>query len=149
MIHDSFLYMMRRSALVLLLISLLIFWLISWGGIFAAAAEEPLLSALDIPLMPDYAEDDDSRVVFDTPEGRIIQIRVVGPIGAQKAFEFYQLVLPSLAWDQMPRKEIDTVTDGADCKKRCLMMRRGGEILKMRVLEEKTQTVIYFSVNPE
>ncbi len=114
-----------------------------------ASAEEPLLSALDIPLMPDYVEDDNSRVVFDTPEGRIIQIRVVGPAGAQKAVEFYQLVLPSLAWGQMSKKEIDSVTDGADCKKRCLMLRRGGEILKMKVVEEKTQTVIYFSVSPE
>ncbi|GEM_PF-560070 len=145
MFYDSFLYVMRRAALALLLIPLLI----SWGGTFAASAEEPLLSALDIPLMPGYAEDDSRRVVFDTPEGRIIQIRVVGPAGAQKAVEFYQLVLPSLAWDQMSKQEIDSAPDGADCKKRCLMLRRGGEILKMKVVEEKTQTVIYFSVSPE
>lgn len=129
-----------------------VLFLFCCGNLFAASGAEPLLSDLDIPLMPGFVEDEDSRVVFDTPEGRIIQVQAMGSIGAQQAFEYYQLVLPSLAWAKISKKKNDTVADGAACNglpSLCFMARRDGETLILRIIESKTGTVLYFSVNPE
>jgi len=121
--------------------------LLALFGVASAMAAAPprLLSDLDIPLMPGFVEDSDSRVVFDTPQGRIIEVRATGQGDRQKTLDYYQLLLPSLGW----RRITDT---SADCGAFCLMARREAEILKLMVTEIKQprhKTLIYFSVNPE
>ena len=117
-----------------------------FGAAQAMAADPPrLLSDLDIPLMPGFVEEGDSRVVFDTPQGRIIEVRATGQQNRQKTLDYYQLLLPSLGWRRIAGKS-------EDCGAFCLMARREAEILKLTVTEIKQpshKTLIYFSVNPE
>ncbi|MBL4802983.1 MAG: hypothetical protein JKY45_13955 [Emcibacter sp.] len=110
--------------------------------------QTPLLSDLDIPLMQGFQEEEDSRVVFDTPDGRIIVVRAVGQKDGQEVFDYYQLVLPSLAWGAAEGQ-------GKSCGEAlsfCMVARRDGEILRIEITEIKQpqqKTFIYFSVNPE
>ncbi|MCF6196285.1 MAG: hypothetical protein L3J50_06225 [Emcibacter sp.] len=120
--------------------------LVLFGAAQAMAASPPrLLSDLDIPLMPGFVEEGDSRVVFDTPQGRIIEVRAMGQQDRQKTLDYYRLLLPSLGWRRIADKS-------ADCGAFCLTARREAEILKLTVTEIKQprhKTLIYFSVNPE
>jgi len=81
----------------------------------AAQSDQPrLLSDLDIPLMEGFQEEEDSRVVFDTPEGRIIEVRAHGPEGARAVYDYYRLVLSSLSWritDQNPDQNSNQNSD--------------------------------------
>lgn len=107
-----------------------------------------LLSDLDIPLMPGFMEDDDSRVVFDTPAGRIIEVRAAGFPKGQKVLDYYQPVLSSLAWARLPQQS-ETCSSASVL---CVIARRDGEILTLKIEEKKppsAKTFIYFSVNPE
>jgi len=122
--------------------------LLPGGWLYAAPDEARLLSDLDIPLMQDFQEEEDSRVVFDTPEGRIIEVRAVGPYGAGKVLDYYRLVLPSLAWREVAHKNQSC----GGSLSFCITARRGGEILTLKIRPAKGtegKTIIYFSVNPE
>ncbi len=109
------------------------------------------MSDLDLPLMPGFREDADSRVVFDTPAGRIIEVSARGNLPPRQVFDYYQLVLPSLSWRKAtPAKGCDGPAP------LCLVAVRDGEVLKIiiRQIKDKktgneTETTIYFSVNPE
>ena len=57
------------------------------------------LMDLDIPLMSGLVENTDEAMVFDSPEGRIINAEAQGQITAIKTFEYYRSVLPSLGWN--------------------------------------------------
>ncbi|PCI50069.1 MAG: hypothetical protein COB49_04190 [Alphaproteobacteria bacterium] len=131
------------------LLSLLI--LFSGGNLSAQTTQTPLLSDLDIPLMKGFVEEDGSRMVFDTPQGRIIEVRASGPQRAAQVLDYYRVVLPSLSWVPVAEKsEKSENCDGMSAL--CLMARRDGEmlILKIREIKEPSQkTVIYFSLNPE
>jgi hypothetical protein len=131
-----------KSVLSLLLI------LFSGGNLYGQDTETPLLSDLDIPLMPGFQEEEGSRVVFDTPQGRIIEVRVSGPHGANQVIDYYKVVLPSLSWAATTEKS-ENCKDSASF---CMIARRDGEILTLKIREIKQprqKTVIYFSVNPE
>jgi len=132
---------MARGALVVAL-------LLCCGSLFAAEENTVLLSDLDIPLMPGFIEDEGSRVVFDTPEGRIIETRATGPDSANAVLDYYRLVLPSLAWAEI------TEQGGAKsaCNNAvalCLLAERDEEILIVKIKTLNAETTIYFSVNPK
>jgi len=127
---------------------LLLFVFVANGRLFAGTGQPRLLSDLDIPLMAGFQEDRDSRVIFDTPQGRIIEGRASGPHSAADVFDYYRLVLPTLSWRSIADKTKNC--DGANLF--CLKAQRDGEILtiKIRGIKQSGQkTVIYFSVNPE
>ncbi len=144
MFYSLPIFVCRRVLLILLFLTFS-------GNLQGAESRTALLSDLDLPLMPGFHEDADSRVVFDTPAGRIIEVRAEGKIPPQQVFDYYQLILPSLSW----RKEIP----GKDCNGSpplCLVAVRDGEILKIIIrqikdkkIKNETKTTIYFSVNPE
>lgn len=131
-----------KTALSLLLI------LFSGEILYAHSVQTPLLSDLDIPLMKGFEEQDGSRVVFDTPEGRIIEAQATGPHGAAQVVDYYKVVLPSLSWAQVAEKSENC----EDLVSFCITAQRDGEILTLKIREIKLplqKTVIYFSVNPE
>ena len=112
-----------------------------------------LLSDLDIPLMQDFLEDEDSRVVFDTPDGRIIEVRARGQKGQAAVANYYNMLLPSLGW-RLAVGEKDSCGDQAALcvKAQRIEARRDGEILTIEIKEIKglkEETYIYFAVNPE
>jgi hypothetical protein len=52
----------------------------------------------DVPLMPGLAPVRGSSLVFDTPEGRIIQAQAAGPVTRGAVHDFYAATLPQLGW---------------------------------------------------
>jgi len=127
---------------------LLLFVFVASRPLFAGTGQPRLLSDLDIPLMAGFQEDRDSRVIFDTPQGRIIEGRASGPHSAADVFDYYRLVLPTLSWQTIANK----IKNCGGAGFLCLKAQRDGEILTIKIREIKPpgqKTVIYFSVNPE
>ncbi len=117
-----------------------------------------LLSDLDIPLMQDFQEDENSRVVFDAPDGRIIEVRARGQKGQTAVADYYNMLLPSLGWRLVVGEEDSCGDQDTRCIKaqrrqsQRIKARRDGEILTIIIKEIKglkEETFIYFAVNPE
>lgn len=73
-----------------------------------AGAEEPrFFSELsDIPLMPGLFELAEDAVVFDKPEGRIVESAAVSETeNMNEIREFYDSALPQLGWVRVPAPE--------------------------------------------
>ena len=117
-----------KTALSLLLI------LFSGGILYAQSVQPPLLSDLDIPLMKGFEEQDGSRVVFDTPEGRIIEAQATGPHGAAQVVDYYKVVLPSLSWARISQEQGSKKTDNCEAPELfCITAQRDGEILTLKI----------------
>ncbi len=52
----------------------------------------------DVPLMPGLAERRDAAVVFDKPEGRIVETEATGRLVRAEVLKFYAASLPQLGW---------------------------------------------------
>jgi len=124
----------------------------------AGGQETVFLSDLDLPLMPGFQEEEKSRLLFDSPEGRIIEVTAYGSAAPEKILAYYKRLLPSLGWqdsadDAKRPKSKDPEEDG--CKTGasfCLMAHRNHEILLItirRAPKIKAKTVIVFSLSPE
>lgn len=131
-------------------IFLILFLLLSGERGFAQSGETPLLSDLDIPLMQGFQEQENSRVVFDTPEGRIIEVNAEGRHEPQDVFDYYQLVLSSLGW-----RVRDTAPQTETCKSElsfCIIAERDRERLTVKISPSQDTaglTVISFLVDPK
>jgi hypothetical protein len=87
---------MRRLAAVLLLI----------GALLAAptvAAQKGTRAGFvagteDVPLMPGLRNEDGTLVVFDKPQGRIIEVEARGKVTRAAVEKFYATSLPALGW---------------------------------------------------
>jgi len=106
----------------------------------AVAAPPRLLSDLDIPLMAGFREEADSRVVFDTPEGRIIEVRAHGPESPRAAYEYYRLALSGLSWRMISggaaQKNMARDEDPPPCESRaslCIVAERDRERLTIKI----------------
>lgn len=71
--------------------------------LMAIAGEPQFFSELsDIPLMPGLYELADETVVFDKPEGRIVETAAVSETeNINKIKEFYDSTLPQLGWERL------------------------------------------------
>ncbi len=63
-----------------------------------AAAAAYLSAVDDLPLMAGLKETLDQGVVFDAPQGRIIQAYASGPLSPAEVERFYGATLPQLGW---------------------------------------------------
>ncbi|MCF8473383.1 MAG: hypothetical protein K9G26_01695 [Emcibacter sp.] len=138
------------SALLLILFCVLLVPQLS-----RAFDQSMLLSDLDIPLMQNFKEEQGSRMVFDTPEGRIIEVRASGPTKPAQVLDYYRLVLPSLSWRVFSDDSLGSI-GGCEGLSFCLLAKLDKEILMINIVENageapalKKRTTIYFSVNPE
>ena len=61
-------------------------------------AEEFVAGTEDVPLMPGLRPLANSDLVFDKPEGRIIEARAEGATTREKVEAFYAASLPPLGW---------------------------------------------------
>jgi hypothetical protein len=52
----------------------------------------------DVPLMPGLAADDASSVIFDKPQGRIVEAAARGAVTRHAVMAFYEESLPQLGW---------------------------------------------------
>jgi hypothetical protein len=81
----------------------ILFFLGVVGAIVPARAEEFVPGTEDIPLMPGLAPVANSALVFDKPEGRIVETRVAGATTRAKVEAFYAASLPPLGWTPLGR----------------------------------------------
>ena len=69
----------------------------SWG---AEAVPTFVAGIDDVPLMPGLEEVEDSELVFDTPEGRIVGAMATGDATPEAIAAFYAAALPAFGWRQ-------------------------------------------------
>lgn len=112
-----------------------------WAGqapaaaVSGAAVADAFFQAIpDLPLMPGMAEMPEASVVFDQPQGRVVEAASVLPRAGAGAEirDFYGRTLPALGW--LPGG------DGAYV--------REGEILKIEIVPQDGQTVLRVAVMP-
>ena len=105
----------------------------------AAAPETPALkpqfsqAIADLPLMPGLSENTDAIVMFDKPNGRVIETTAEGPIPAPQIRTFYNQALPALGW----RARNDQT------------YHRDGEVLKFTVEDTGPKRRAVFHIRPE
>jgi len=68
----------------------------------ARAADAPRFFSTieDLPLMPGLVEDDAAGVVFDSPQGRIVEAFASGGVAERDVRQFYTATLPQLGWSE-------------------------------------------------
>ena len=87
----------------------------------------------DLPLMSGLREVVDEGMVFDKPEGRIVEAIAIGAVSREAVAAFYTAALPELGWEQ---KGSDTFS-------------RSGEVLRYRLGVVEGETSVRFSIAPD
>ena len=64
----------------------------------APAADAFVAGTEDLPLMPGLAPVRDAGVVFDKPQGRIVEAQATGKVTRAAVLRFYETTLPELGW---------------------------------------------------
>lgn len=101
----------------------------------AARAQEGgfIAKVADLPLMPGLAEVADAGVVFDKPDGRIVEAYAEGSVERAAVLAFYNDTLPQLGWRPA----------GAG------RFRREGENLALDFLDGGGPLIVRFTLTPE
>jgi len=93
-------------------------------------------SVNDLPLMDGLSDVPEATLHYDKPEGRIVELMARGEAGsdisAQAVRDFYARTLPQLGWLKLP----ETYS-------------RDGEVLRIRIVRENGQLVVYLSIKPQ
>jgi hypothetical protein len=113
--------MLRRLGLILLLILPI-----------AARADDFVAGTEDLPLMPGLAPVQGSSLVFDKPQGRIVEAQAAGKVTRDAVHAFYASTLPQLGWK----------TEGADA------WRREGEVLRLDFHDRDGELTVGFTLSP-
>ncbi len=100
----------------------------------AALAEQRFVAGTgDLPLMPGLEEIAESSLVFDKPEGRIVEGVAIGTVLSAEVEAFYRVTLPELGWS------------AADD----LRFLREGEVLTIRLHTDGDRVRVHYSIAPE
>lgn len=117
-------------------------------AVFAADAPRPHLTFLegfdDVPLMPGFHELADSLLIFDKPDGKIIQSEACGAASWAAVRGFYTGALPQLGW------RLEPASKGG--QPQSLVFRREGDRLEIGVGKANLQhcsVKLRFSLTPE
>ena len=101
-----------------------------------AQQKASFLSVLpEMPLMPGLVEVPDTKVIFDGPSGRIVEIIVIGNVELDKINTFYATALPQLGWVLLSNGDYN----------------RGSEILRIDKIPNftgSTKNGVHFVVHP-
>ena len=99
----------------------------------STVADDAFFSGIaDLPLMPGLIEDDEAGLVFDKPDGRIVEVYASGITTPSAVADFYQRTLPQLGWSQLGLLEFT----------------REGEALRITVTKENGTSVARFALSP-
>lgn len=98
----------------------------------AVAGQAYLSVSDDIPLMPTLTEDPDAALVFDSPDGRIVEAAAAGAADITDIRTYYSTVLPQLGW-----------TDHDNGR-----FIRSGEQLMLEIAEREGLRVVRFRFSP-
>ena len=89
----------------------------------------------DVPLMAGLAEQDDTAIYFDTPQGRLVKVTALGSMTAAALMAYYQNSLPALGW-RVKRQKPD------------LVFEREGEFLMLTIHNKGAHRSITFALSP-
>lgn len=131
---------MRKILQRYLVVALLI-----WGPLLTVNAQDnggAMLNDLAIPLMDGLVENDEASMLFDSPEGRIINAAASGLIPGDKIHDYYRVVLPSLGWEVRQDKPCEA---GATY---CLSAFRDEENLTMNIEVTGDKSTVTYSLSP-
>jgi hypothetical protein len=98
-----------------------------------AGAEEFVAGTEDVPLMPGLIFVTGSDLVFDKPEGRIVEAQAQGALSRAKVQAFYAASLPQLGWKKI----------GAD------RWQRDTERLKLDFRGQDGHLTVGFTISPQ
>jgi hypothetical protein len=98
-----------------------------------AQAQDYIAEVEDLPLMPGLAEVEGAGVVFDKPDGRIVEAYAQGWVTREAVLAFYRQALPQLGW---------RAAGGA-------VFRREGEALSLDFLDGGGALVVRFTLVPQ
>jgi hypothetical protein len=115
--------MLRRLALLLLL----------GAPIAPAHAADFVAGTEDVPLMPGLAPVAGSSLVFDKPEGRIVEAQAAGKVTRSAVQAFYARTLPQLGWQ----------ASGANA------WRREDELLRLDFRDRNGELTVGFTLSPQ
>ncbi|MEM7119817.1 MAG: hypothetical protein AAF563_00995 [Pseudomonadota bacterium] len=87
----------------------------------------------DLPLMEGLVEDPDAAIIYDKPEGRIVEAIAHGNVAAEDVRTFYGDTLLQLGWQ----------ASGED-----MVFTREGEVLTIVVDDEGNTATVSFSLAP-
>ena len=87
----------------------------------------------DVPLMAGLVENSAAALIYDKPEGRIVDAEASGEVAADDVAAFYRTTLAQLGWEPT----------GDD-----LVFVREGERLSIGIREEQGSTVVRFALEP-
>ncbi len=97
------------------------------------AANDAFFSGVaDLPLMPGLLQDSEAGLVFDKPNGRIVEFYASGTILPAAVAEFYRRTLPQLGWTKTGNLEFT----------------RDEEILRIIVTEKDGTSIARFTLSP-
>ena len=105
-----------------------------WAALAGAVAAGGFVTGLDaVPLMDGLTEDASAALVFDTPDGRIVEARATGPVRRAAVRTFYAAALPQLGW----RRRSD------------LLYLREGERLTITLVGGDGDLAVVFALRPD
>lgn len=116
---------------------------ITFQSIAQQNTDEAMLSDLAIPLMEGLVENKEEALLFDSPQGRIINAVASGAIEGKKIYEYYTAVLPSLGWIVEMRKKCD---ENAEL---CLSAIRDKESLSLLIDVKSGTSTVTYSLSPK
>jgi hypothetical protein len=106
--------------------------LLTLGLAFPAMAADFVPGTEDVPVMPGLDPVADSALVFDKPQGRIVEAQFRGKLNRERIAAFYAETLPQLGWQAA----------GADS------WQREGEILHLEFGGTDGDVTVGFSLSP-
>ncbi len=114
------------GAMFLVLLSLL------WGS-GAVRADSFFELAQDLPLMAGMTEIAEQSVVFDKPDGRIVEAHAKGRLSRERVLRFYAEILPELGWRAAAAGSY----------------RRDGELLRLSVSQVDAMARLKIAISPD
>lgn len=98
------------------------------------------VESLDVPLPQGFQEEEEARVIFDAPGGRMLEMLWVGEETPTQVAAFYRVSLPQLGWH-----EKDEEVQGESL---ILDFEREGERLTLDVQAGSRGTLLYITLTP-
>lgn len=99
----------------------------------AAPADTFVAGTEDVPLIAGLEPVKGSSVVFDKPQGRIVEAQARGPLSRRKVAAFYAATLPQLGWSAAGRNA----------------WQREGEVLRLDFSGRDGHLTVDFTLSPQ
>lgn len=107
------------------------------------AAETFVTGFEDLPLMPGLVQVQQDSLLFDTPQGRIVQASAIGAVAEEAALSFYAATLPQLGW-----RASNQMTYHREGETLRIEFKKAGQVLTVRFLSEPKSSTPSLKTRP-